>query len=1016
MQPQHQPSHNHYHRDYHIRDPPPYPGDSRQFYTPGYRQSYSGSEASTDISLSSTENLSTSARQEPQGEETTKVVLGPFDPATGEDGFSLLSSLGLQSTQAVEVKSTNSSTFYVTGSMPISSTMSVISSNQELNLSGSSGYASQVPTPTPTPTPTPLTQYQKTTAQGSCLIPAQGSGLVYSSSPVMGSQMLQQLNQQNTFLQSQQQQLQLQNFFNNKQHQLQEMPDPSSLYLGQNVLQGGGLGPVSTPQSVAEQHQMQQNMLSQYLEQQSKTPPKTTAQKEAPTQQAPKPQMHQLSRQQPVRQQLQAVQAQLSQPNQTQVKSSPAINGYKTMPSQGVPYITQLQQTSYPITKTVDMVHSQPVTPITAVKQLVSSQSQKSAKERPRPSTAPCTGRQRGPPPLPLPPGDYQGLTGAKKIANSNNSNNNSNVQALEEGNKELRRSYEMLDKLQLTRSQPDLTRLAEQLTTISSQGQLVTSSSATSQMSSSPLPTPIMTSQAPPPDYQTDYQTDSRPGTPLLSQRQLAELDHAAIATRATQMVERLSEENRSLRQELEGYYNKVCKLQKLEDELQKVHDAHEALIKHSNKRENLDKVMRFKLEAEVKKVKETNKELTDQYHQALQHIQQNDAYNLSDPELKNELMRKDGMITKLITQNRDLLTNKDRLEIEIAAQRSTLEEHRNHIDILDSALSTAQSSMAKFDEELQKKKRDDETVQHLQQVLIQLKLAVERKENKELQVRTKLEDEIRSLKAHSSGASSISKISDTDEGIASDTESPTNVQSLIRQLQEKDEAMLRMEAEAAKWEQKYLEEAAYRQLAVDAASVPKDVRIAALEQNSVETERMIQEARSEKLKHLEEVYTANRKSAELEAKLKTVQAQLAEKDAMLKVLQRHSTMSRTPSVSSLFASPLHSPRPSLMSSPLSLSLCSSAISTPGQSASNSRQNSQLDTSSPYPREATKIPIHSKSNSTGNAASSAKYISSKDAQIRELTQKLAAQTALVNNLQSTQSSPEGVKKRFWQV
>ena len=50
------------------------------------------------------------------------------------------------------------------------------------------------------------------------------------------------------------------------------------------------------------------------------------------------------------------------------------------------------------------------------------------------------------------------------------------------------------------------------------------------------------------------------------------------------------------------------------------------------------------------------------------------------------------------------------------------------------------------------------------------------------------------------------------------------------------------------------------------------RDVRIAALEQNSVETERMIQEARSEKLKHLEEVYTANRKSAELEAKYVTL------------------------------------------------------------------------------------------------------------------------------------------------
>jgi len=39
----------------------------------------------------------------------------------------------------------------------------------------------------------------------------------------------------------------------------------------------------------------------------------------------------------------------------------------------------------------------------------------------------------------------------------------------------------------------------------------------------------------------------------------------HAGIATRATQMVERLSEENRSLRQELKDYYKKVSKLEKV-------------------------------------------------------------------------------------------------------------------------------------------------------------------------------------------------------------------------------------------------------------------------------------------------------------------------------------------------------------------------------------------------------------------------------------------------------------------
>ncbi len=47
-------------------------------FSAGYRQSYSGSETSTDLSLSSSENLSLSARQDPQSEENTQVCILPL--------------------------------------------------------------------------------------------------------------------------------------------------------------------------------------------------------------------------------------------------------------------------------------------------------------------------------------------------------------------------------------------------------------------------------------------------------------------------------------------------------------------------------------------------------------------------------------------------------------------------------------------------------------------------------------------------------------------------------------------------------------------------------------------------------------------------------------------------------------------------------------------------------------------------------------------------------------------------
>ena len=65
----------------------------------------------------------------------------------------------------------------------------------------------------------------------------------------------------------------------------------------------------------------------------------------------------------------------------------------------------------------------------------------------------------------------------------------------------------------------------------------------------------------------------------------------------------------------------------------------------------------------------------------------------------------------------------------------------------------------------------------------------------------------------------------------------------------------IIRLEAERTQWEQRYLEESAMRQVAIDAASIPKDAKIAALEKNSAESDKIIADARSDKMKQFEEL-----------------------------------------------------------------------------------------------------------------------------------------------------------------
>lgn len=74
---------------------------------------------------------------------------------------------------------------------------------------------------------------------------------------------------------------------------------------------------------------------------------------------------------------------------------------------------------------------------------------------------------------------------------------------------------------------------------------------------------------------------------------------------------------------------------------------------------------------------------------------IQQVDA-------LRRELNKRDVCIAQLVAQNKEMLAAKERLEMEVTAQKQTLHEQRTHIDVLDTALNNAQGNVSKLEEEV--------------------------------------------------------------------------------------------------------------------------------------------------------------------------------------------------------------------------------------------------------------------------------------------------------------------------
>lgn len=375
-----------------------------------------------------------------------------------------------------------------------------------------------------------------------------------------------------------------------------------------------------------------------------------------------------------------------------------------------------------------------------------------------------------------------------------------------------------------------------------------------------------------------------------------------------SAEMVEILIKENSALKHELETFYQRVEKTQKLEHEIMKVHRAHEELVQSCERRERLERAARARLQTDVCRYQELNRALREQVDLLqTQMLSRSPIPDSSGPEsLRRELNKREILIKQLITQNKELTAAKERQEIELAAQRATLQEQRTHIDILDTALTNAQGNVVRLEEECRKKQVYVERVAQLQRALTSLQQASDRREQTERKLRLQLERELSRMKLAQLGGNTTKGGWDSPNGSGSESTS-----ELKRCLREKDEKIMQLEGDCSKWEQRYLEESALRQAAIDAASIPKDAKIAALEKTSQETEKIIAEARNEKIRHMDEVHAAQKKVADLESRMKDLESKLAEKDAMIRVLQKHTYDKDVSSM--LGRSPHHTPHASL-------------------------------------------------------------------------------------------------------
>ncbi|XP_006883438.1 PREDICTED: angiomotin-like protein 2 isoform X2 [Elephantulus edwardii] len=324
-----------------------------------------------------------------------------------------------------------------------------------------------------------------------------------------------------------------------------------------------------------------------------------------------------------------------------------------------------------------------------------------------------------------------------------------------------------------------------------------------------------------------------------------------------------RLQRDNERLQRELGSSVEKAGRIEKLENEIQRLSEAHNSLTRASAKREALEKTMRNKMDSEMRRLQDFNRDLRERLESANRRLasKTQEAHSGSQ-----------DMVAKLLAQSYEQQQEQEKLEREIALLRGAIEDQRRRAELLEQALSNAQGRAARAEEELRKKQAYVEKVERLQQALGQLQAACEKREQLELRLRTRLEQELKALRAQQAGTLS--------GGSGGSPE--LSALRLSEQLREKEEQILALEADMTKWEQKFLEERAMRQFAMDAAATAAAQRDTTLIRHSPQP--------SPSSSFNEGLLAGGHRQQEMESRLKVLHAQILEKDAVIKVLQQRS------------------------------------------------------------------------------------------------------------------------------
>uniref|UniRef100_A0AC35GP97 Uncharacterized protein n=1 Tax=Panagrolaimus sp. PS1159 TaxID=55785 RepID=A0AC35GP97_9BILA len=292
---------------------------------------------------------------------------------------------------------------------------------------------------------------------------------------------------------------------------------------------------------------------------------------------------------------------------------------------------------------------------------------------------------------------------------------------------------------------------------------------------------------------------------------------------------------ESELMRRKVETLEQKVSRLRQLEQAYDRIEKEFEHVLNQREQQEQMEKQAYMKLEHHMQKLVSENAALIQRLeafgsHQSVPQEPQ--------PDSSMQVAQLTMLLNEYVAQNKELQNRQERQKVELEAHIVTLNEQRNHIDMLEKALTNAQEKLATKDRQLQDYNAVVERCNHVQKLLQDTTDDRKRRHDEYMKEKAHLEMQLAQAKMQIANPSPRKNRTSPE---------PEENSRLRRVLASKEEKIVQLEAILLQLQKKYGDDAQRKEMTLKSEIEAQHVRYRNLELEKLEKDRKIQELLNE-------------------------------------------------------------------------------------------------------------------------------------------------------------------------